>query len=189
MGISWSALWGHAAEASRQTLLLRLSGMYQHATSSITFKVSSAAYCCWSALPWSVLVTIVSTIFHSSNPEQNKIAQKTSQIPSKTAPLQNHSDLSKKVKSSITIVLVSKRQAMPFATLTFLRNTFNLWFLCWSAFHHTLIAANFNFRLNISSRNSFGTTGMQKYFREGVHTDCKLCGLPGGKCSVLCWKI
>lgn len=164
---------------------VRLPGMYQHATSSITFKVSSSAYCCcWSALPRSVLVTIVSTIFsilHCSNPEQHKIAQKTSEIPRRTAPLQNHSDLSKKVKSSITIMLVRERQAMPFATLTFLCNTFNPWFLCWSAFHHMLIAVRLSFILNISSRNSFGTTGMQKYFREGVHTDCELCGLPVGK--------
>lgn len=147
---------------------VRLPGMYQHATSSITFKVSSSAYCCcWSALPRSVLVTIVSTIFsilHCSNPEQHKIAQKTSEIPRRTAPLQNHSDLSKKVKSSITIMLVRERQAMPFATLTFLCNIFNPWFLCWSAFHHMLIAVRLSFILNISSRNSFGTT--LKYYRH-----------------------
>lgn len=47
----------------------RLPGM----SSSVTFNISSEAQCCcWSALPWSVLVSIVSTIFHCSAPTQKR---------------------------------------------------------------------------------------------------------------------
>lgn len=121
-------------------------------------------------------------------------------MPSKTAPLQNHSSLSKKAKSHTTIMLVSKRQARPFATLFFLCNPFSLWFLCWSAFHHTLIAVNFNFSLNISSSNSFGFLTVPKVrlapqARRNISEEvCTLtasfvaCHL--ASCvPVLCWKL
>lgn len=138
-------------------------------------------------------------LFHP-NPEENKVAQKTSQMPSKTAPLQNHSALSIKVKSYITIMLVPKRQVRPFAALSFLCNPFNPWFLCWSAFHHTLIAVNLNFSLNISSSNSFGFLTVPKVRlapQACISISEKACTLTASfvachlasPAPVLCWKI
>lgn len=84
----------------------------------------------------------------------------------------------------MTIVCVSRRQVLPFATLSFV---FNSCFLCWSAFHHTLAAVNLNLSLNIPSSNPLGITApkVRPAPQACRSISEKVCTLT----PVLCWNV
>lgn len=102
------------------------------APSTLVQKLTTADNLRFLHLCWLVLFPPYSAV--ASQPRREQSCSEDKSIAKKNSSTAEPQFFSLKVKCYITITLVSKRRARPFATFSFLCYPFNPWFLWWSGF-------------------------------------------------------
>lgn len=121
-------------------------------------------------------------------------------MSSKTAPLQNHSSLSKKGEKLYYHHACLQEASQALQYLVFTMQPLQPLIPLLKCFHHTLIAVYFNFSLSISSSNSFGFLTVPKVRlapQACRNISEKVCTLTASFVAghlascvpVLCWKL